>query len=223
MKVFFDTEFTGLVPNTTLISIGLISDTNKKFYAEFTDYDKSLCGSWIRENVIKNMSMIEPGTITEYEQKRLEILSSVHGDISGLKKQYFKPWAIELMDDPDSVFIYGSSWKIARTLKKWFEEINKDNELIELVSDVDHYDMTLLCNLFGGAFSLPKNVVPACYDICQDLSDNCNMREAFDYSREEACKYYNEGRLPEGEKHNALYDAKVIKMIFEGMKGIKNG
>lgn len=38
MKVFFDTEFTGLHKNTTLISIGLISEDRRIFYAELTDY-----------------------------------------------------------------------------------------------------------------------------------------------------------------------------------------
>jgi hypothetical protein len=35
-KIFFDTEFTGLHQGTTLISIGLISECGKTFYAEFT-------------------------------------------------------------------------------------------------------------------------------------------------------------------------------------------
>ena len=37
MKIFFDTEFTGLHKNTTLISIGLVAENGKKFYAEFND------------------------------------------------------------------------------------------------------------------------------------------------------------------------------------------
>jgi hypothetical protein len=39
-KVFFNTEFTGLHQNTTLISIGLVSECGKTFYAELTDYDR---------------------------------------------------------------------------------------------------------------------------------------------------------------------------------------
>ena len=37
---FFDTEFTGLRKDTTLISIGIVSDTGDRFYAELTDYVK---------------------------------------------------------------------------------------------------------------------------------------------------------------------------------------
>ena len=37
MKVFFDTEFTGLYKDTNLISIGLVSEDGKEFYAEIDD------------------------------------------------------------------------------------------------------------------------------------------------------------------------------------------
>ena len=55
MKVFFDTEFTGLHKNTTLISIGMITEDEQSFYAEFTDYDKSQIDDWLRNNVIANL------------------------------------------------------------------------------------------------------------------------------------------------------------------------
>lgn len=56
-KIFFDTEFTGLHQNTTLISIGLISECGKTFYAEFTDYDKSQIDDWLQENVISKLCL----------------------------------------------------------------------------------------------------------------------------------------------------------------------
>lgn len=40
VKVYFDAEFTGLHRDTTLISIGLISESGHHFYAEFNDYNK---------------------------------------------------------------------------------------------------------------------------------------------------------------------------------------
>ena len=33
MEIFFDTEFTGLFKDTELISIGLVTSKNNKFYA----------------------------------------------------------------------------------------------------------------------------------------------------------------------------------------------
>ena len=54
-KIFFDTEFSGLHQKTSLISIGLISECGRTFYAEFTDYDKSQIDEWIQQNVIDNL------------------------------------------------------------------------------------------------------------------------------------------------------------------------
>ena len=58
IKVYFDCEFTGLTKNCDLISIGLVSETGKGFYAEFTDYDKSKISDidWMNSNVINNVS-----------------------------------------------------------------------------------------------------------------------------------------------------------------------
>lgn len=55
MKIYFDTEFTGLELPTTLISIGLIAENGQTFYAEFTDYEKSQINTWIQNNVIDNL------------------------------------------------------------------------------------------------------------------------------------------------------------------------
>jgi hypothetical protein len=57
MKVFFDTEFTGLHQNTTLISIGMVSEDGKTFYAEFTDYDKTQVDEWLQTNVIDKLEI----------------------------------------------------------------------------------------------------------------------------------------------------------------------
>ena len=55
MKIFMDTEFTGLHQNTTLISIGLVSEYGDKFYGELNDYDENQVDEWLRENVIDNL------------------------------------------------------------------------------------------------------------------------------------------------------------------------
>ena len=55
MKLFFDTEFTGLHKKTTLISLGIVSEDNKTFYAEFTDYNKDQVNDWLQINVIDNL------------------------------------------------------------------------------------------------------------------------------------------------------------------------
>lgn len=54
-KIFFDTEFTGLHKNTSLISIGLQSETGKTFYAEFNDYNEAQVDEWLEKNVMNHL------------------------------------------------------------------------------------------------------------------------------------------------------------------------
>lgn len=185
MKIFMDTEFTGLHKNTTLISIGLISEDGRKFYAEFNDYDKSQIDGWIKENVLPYLIV----TKAEYYQKR--------------NKEMFVP----------PYFTYGSKKFIAKKLQEWLESFGED---IQLVSDVCHYDMMLFCDIYGHAFNIPKCVNPVCHDINQDIAEHYNIseKEAFDMSREEIANM-DEKKV---EKHNALYDAIIIKKIYEKIK-----
>lgn len=60
MRVFMDAEFTGLHQNTTLISIGMVAEDGKMFYAEFTDYDEWQVDDWIRKNVIGHLWHVAP-------------------------------------------------------------------------------------------------------------------------------------------------------------------
>lgn len=202
MNIYFDTEFTGLVPNTTLISLGCITEFGETFYAEFTDYNKDLCDDWIKENVLDNLVLKYVQSPCEYDVYECDRYETYVKGTTEYIKEYFNKWLKEVSE---------------------IKHDSNERLRIQFVSDVCHYDFYLLCNLFGGAFSLPKNVNPVCYDICQDLVDEHDgdihdMFDAFNYSREDACRFYNQGRLPKGIKHNALYDAEVIKMIYEGMR-----
>lgn len=53
MIVFFDTEFHDLVKTPKLISIGLVSEDSRTFYAELSDtYEVDECSEWVHENVL---------------------------------------------------------------------------------------------------------------------------------------------------------------------------
>lgn len=56
MKIFFDTEFTGLHQNTNLISIGIVAEDGREFYAEISDYNNRYISVWVKENVINNLT-----------------------------------------------------------------------------------------------------------------------------------------------------------------------
>lgn len=213
MNVYFDSEFTGLVPNTTLISLALVTEKDEVFYAEFTDFNERLCTDWIFENVIGNLRMDHMNT-------------KLPNRVSIVEKE---------------TYVIGESDYIRNILEEWLldQADNSEDGRIQLVGDVCHYDMVLFANLFGGALKLPSVVNPCAYDICQDICarkpydgkhpgtiqngklywypDTTYMKSAFDMDREHMVKHL-EGTLPQGIQHNALYDALVIKQIYEGMR-----
>lgn len=55
MKYFIDTEFSerGNKYPIELISIGIISEDGREFYAHSAEYDAANCNDWVKENVLK--------------------------------------------------------------------------------------------------------------------------------------------------------------------------
>jgi hypothetical protein len=77
-KMFFDLEFTGLHKLTTAISIGLICEDGKKYYAEFTDFDKYQIDDFLRKEVLSKRIL---GEWTEADYEPTSDLVLVKGDI----------------------------------------------------------------------------------------------------------------------------------------------
>lgn len=187
MNLFFDTEFTGLHKETTLISIGIISEDGKTFYAELNDYDKTQIDSWLKNNVIDNLIIEKPlpGEEEYYVASRNE--DNLIGN--SLYESY-------------SIRLRGSKKTIAKELKIWLGQFDS----VEMWSDCLAYDWVLFNDLFGNAFGIPNNVNYIPFDICTLFKikgiDPDISREMFI------------GNSVKGQKHNALYDAEVIKACY---------
>lgn len=162
MKVFFDTEFTGLHAKTTLMSIGLVDEEGRTFYAELNDYDKSQVDEWLENNVVANFT----GENTmNMQQLKLELTE----------------W----------LAVYDS---------------------VEVWSDCLAYDWVLFNSIFGTAFDIPKNVYYIPFDICTMMKlkgvDPDINREEYAFNAVPAI----------AQKHNALWDAQVIRACYENLR-----
>lgn len=101
-------------------------------------------------------------------------------------------------------------------VKCWHNQLNlflstylKKYDKIEFWLDCGAYDWVLFCNIFGGAFNLPNNVYYIPFDIATLLkAQGWNP----DINREEFARLSND---PNKVKHNALWDAKVIKECYK--------
>lgn len=53
-KLFYDSEFTGLTQNTSLISLAFVSESGESVYAEFSDFKREQIDDWLAANVLPN-------------------------------------------------------------------------------------------------------------------------------------------------------------------------
>lgn len=152
-----DTEFTGLKQNTTLISIGMVSEDSRELYCELNDYDESQLDDWLIDNVIVGLN-------------KTNLISTGQ-------------------------------------LRKAIEGFIEPYDEVEIWSDCLSYDWVLFNQIWGHAFNIPDKI----YYIPFDLSTLLKVKGVDpDVSREG----FSEIEDRELKKHNALFDAKVIKKCY---------
>ena len=78
-KVFFDLEFTGLHKLTTPISIAMVAEDGRSFYAEFTDFDKFQIDDYVRQHVLTKRLLSDFNVGTDYQPDSNEVI--MKGDI----------------------------------------------------------------------------------------------------------------------------------------------
>lgn len=77
MRVFLDTEFTGLTSDPRLLSIGFVADDGNELYVELADgWSDANCSKWVREHVIPMLGKGERLTRRQTGKRILDWLSS---------------------------------------------------------------------------------------------------------------------------------------------------
>lgn len=103
---------------------------------------------------------------------------------------------------------FGNTKTIRSYLEMWLADLGP----IEIWSDCLSYDWVLFCQLFGHAFMIPKNVYYIPFDICT-LFKAKGIDP--DINREEFA-----GIKSRDQKHNALWDAEVIKACYDKLQSL---
>lgn len=103
MLIFFDTEFTELGIDPRLISIGLVSEDGREFYAELSDtYRASDCSAFTQEAVLPRL---EDGNALMSMHELAERLRAWLGDFGGPVKlatdsiSWDWPWIQEIFNE----------------------------------------------------------------------------------------------------------------------------
>ena len=199
--IYFDMEFTGLRRDADIISIALVDNIGRSFYAVFNDYDENKVNDWLKENVISHLNTptenVMDGNDWKIVGNRTEISNALHEWIKVLAEGRVTVQFIADVGHYDFVL------------------------LIDL----------LLNDTNKTALDLPEYISPCLYDMNQDISTHVfinpkesvglvPIRAAFDIARLDAIKDM-ELEPPEGEQHNALYDVKILKAMHNYLWDIK--
>ena len=65
MRIFFDTEFIEDGKTMDLLSIGMVREDGRRFYAENADADMSKASDWVKQNVFPFLGNVEPRSRSE--------------------------------------------------------------------------------------------------------------------------------------------------------------
>lgn len=118
MLIFFDTEFTELGIDPRLISIGLVSEDGREFYAELSDtYQPKDCSAFVQEAVLPHleggemiMTMYEltlrlGNWLEDFEQPVKLATDSISWDWPWIQELFYEPgtWPENLDGKPEAL------------------------------------------------------------------------------------------------------------------------
>lgn len=139
MRYFLDTEFIEDGKTIDLISIGIVAEDGREYYAVSTEFNPKKASDWVVENVLNPMGIDRNGWITSPD-----LLSPTQ------KEHYLAQRTREQIKH--EILIFCSPEK---------------HGYPEFWSDFAAYDWVVFCQLFGTMMDLPKRFPMYCNDIRQ--------------------------------------------------------
>lgn len=189
MKYFIDTEFKEKPNTIDLISIGIVCEDGREYYALNKDFNLKEVwkDEWLRENVLL------PIYIEHVHGDMRNHVSFSRSAIKGILKGFGKGMA-----------------QIASEIKEFcyysYSEAQIENADIQFYGYYADYDWVVFCWIFGRMMDLPKGFPMYCKDLKQMMDDKGLDK---DWKRKNCPD-------PKGE-HNALVDAKWNLKLFNQM------
>lgn len=212
MNYYIDTEFIEAFTKPfmgkkrhfiDLISIGIVSETGRLYYAVSNEFDPELADPWVNRNVLA--PMVEEWTTT---MKPVSIKWKA-GDMTVKKVCY----GILLMQK----HIGKSNSDIAQDIKEFIDRGQSSPilsaEPINFYGYYADYDWVLLCSLYGRMLDLPQGWPMYCKDLKQELDNLIYVHDpvtVMNISFDQALvKLKNHPDYPkQSNAHNALDDAR---------------
>jgi hypothetical protein len=163
MKYFIDTEFIEGFHKPTfgkrrhfidLISIGIVCEDGREYYAISNEFNPKNADKWVIDNVISKLPQKE---VSFYDSPRMRQESLLWKSNERISK--------DVVD-----FIYECEYPMAETQsQKAFARVGEISP--QFYGYYSDYDWVLFCSLFGRMIDLPKGFPMYCIDLKQALDE----------------------------------------------------
>lgn len=137
MKCFIDIKTTESIKNPGLITIGIVTEDNRTFEAEFNDYDINSVTDYVKENIIKYLSI--PKTDKFKGERDYHWLTQHHSNKS------------DNIYEGYSARLRGNTNEIKDSLVQWFNQFDKielylydETNLSLLLIDILEEDISII-------------------------------------------------------------------------------
>jgi hypothetical protein len=193
---------------------------SKSFYAEFSDFDINRCDDWVKENVVSKLKGVRNGEFKCYIENGFEPPSSSTVDvlIPELRQwlSQFSDYQIQFICDSKSDHGFLTWMKFVQLIGEWEEKII-DNRITTKSNGQKQIDYSVCPFVVKvGLPVLSNNISPVPFELNQLIAHKkgISVKEAFDLDREDEVTVAGV-EYEKSNKHNALWDAKVMKAIYE--------
>jgi len=229
MKYFIDTEFIEGFHKPLfgkrrhfidIISIGIVAEDGREYYAVSSEYNYNDANKWVQENVIIPLYQ---ETIVGDNRNRFDA-DRFHKTFGKPNKQIAKEIMAFVNPFLEETPLHTKSWN--KHLNK-FNVIASENRPIEFYAYYADYDWVVFCSLFGRMIDLPKGFPMYCRDLKQALDEKAynlpiKNRKLTDSIVSEGSSFKErldaikelQGFPKQENEHNALDDAKWNKELY---------
>ncbi len=143
MRVFIDTEFIEDSKTIDLISIGMVNENGKEYYAINSDCKFDRANDWVKENVFPPIGL-------------------------KIQNEFKKMTKIKFPKEKTLLNFYRNKAVIAKEIELFLKGNNSSQDL-EIWCDYGHYDYVVICQLYGEMIDLP-DIFPYYFNDIQSLA-----------------------------------------------------
>lgn len=194
-KYYVDSEFLDTGQTIDLISIGIVCEDGREYYAQSVEFDPTKASEWVRSNVLTHLDLcLWAGTGITVDSQR-----------PYMNHIYYHKGQGQCVDQQRGR-IHNCPWRTRKQIRReliTFMDVDKYGKP-ELRGWCAGYDHIALCQLFGTMMDIPDGWP---HYICE-LQQILDMHSITD------------DILPNqvGNLHNALEDARHIRHLWEWIK-----